>query len=148
MKNETRTLRPKLREQPRALLGLVCMMGFFAPAFAAPGEDPVVLRGPIQYLSLPIGSAAKSQGLDTVTDMPSSLRAKVARYTAKAYSGDTTGIATDEDVVTTATNDGFRKTCVQDVGSTTAAASSFNRYGPGKQDQIVVLRGDLINACR
>ncbi|RYF44180.1 MAG: hypothetical protein EOO27_43775 [Comamonadaceae bacterium] len=138
----------KLRAQPYALLGLLCMTGLLAPAFAAPGEDPVVLRGPIQYMSLPLGNAAKSQGLDTVNDMPSSLRAKVARYTAKAYSADTSGIATDNDVVTTVSNDGFRKTCVQEVGSNTAAQTPFNNYGPGKQDQVVVLRGDLINACR
>ncbi|KQR55800.1 hypothetical protein ASF94_04510 [Acidovorax sp. Leaf160] len=139
--------------RPRLVLGWLCTAGCvasaWAPALAAPGEDPVVLRGPIQTLSLPVGNAPKSQGLETMDEMPSSLRAKVARYTAKAYSADTQGIATDSDVVTTASSDGFRKTCVQDVGSnTTSSNSAFGRYGPGKQDQVVVLRGDLVNVCR
>ncbi|WP_311220877.1 MULTISPECIES: hypothetical protein [unclassified Acidovorax] len=146
--NSILTLSRTLRAKPYALVGLLCTVGWLTPAVAAPGEDPVVLRGPVQYLSLPLGSGAKSQGLETLSEMPSSLRAKVARYTAKAYSADTSGIATDNDVVTTVSNDGFRKTCVQEVGSNTAAQTPFNNYGPGKQDQVVVLRGDLINACR
>lgn len=139
-----------------SLLPSLGLMGLaLAPArvVAAPGEDPVVLRGPVQYLSLPVGAAAKSQGLDTVKDMPVNMRAKIARYEAKAFAEDTSGIATDTDVTTRASSDGLRKTCVQEVGSSTAASgngttNAFNRYGPAPQAQVVVLRGDLVNVCR
>ncbi len=139
-----------------SLLPSLGLMGLaLAPALvvAAPGEDPVVLRGPVQYLSLPVGAAAKSQGLDTIKDMPVNMRAKIARYEAKAFAEDPSGIATDTDVTTRASSDGLRKTCVQEVGSNTAASGSgttnaFNRYGPSPQAQVVVLRGDLVNICR
>jgi hypothetical protein len=52
-------------------------------------------------------------------------------------------------VKTTTITDGFRKTCIQDVGSTIAAASnSTGKFGALPQDQIVVLKGDLVNICR
>lgn len=132
--------------------GCLFLLVFLAhvPARAAPGEDPVILSKPVQHLSLPLNNAPKSQGLDSQDDMPSYLKAKVARYEAKAFSDQAAGIATDSDVVTRANAQGLRKTCVQEVGSTTAAtgaANAFNRYGPGAQPQVVVLRGDLINVC-
>jgi hypothetical protein len=41
----------------------------------------------------------------------------------------------------------MQRTCTQDLASNTNA-SAFNRYGPQTKDQIVVLKGDLINVCR
>ncbi|RYF27798.1 MAG: hypothetical protein EOO33_03145 [Comamonadaceae bacterium] len=128
----------------------LALLGVQAPAMAAPGEDPVILNQPVQHLSLPLNNAAKSQGLDAQDDIPAYLKAKVARYEAKAFSEQNAGIATDSDVVTRANAQGLRKTCVQEVGSTTTAtgaSNAFNRYGPGAQAQVVVLRGDLINVC-
>lgn len=116
----------------------------------APGEDPVVLSRPLTVQMLPTGAAPASGGLTPPVDMPAWLRARVARYEAKAYSADTDGILTDNDVVATAQAQGLQKTCVQEVGSNTLSGSSsqFNRYGPNASPQVVVLRGDLVNVCR
>ena len=118
-------------------------------ATAAPGEDPLILSKPVQHLELPLGNAPKSVGLETVDDMPTSIKAKVVRYEAKAFSGQTAGIATDQDVMTRTETQGLRKTCIQEIASNTAVDSgAFNRYGPNNQAQMVVLRGDLINVCK
>lgn len=115
---------------------------------AAPGEDPVVLSKPVDYLRLPTARPAASTGLDTVTDIPADVKAKIVRFEAKAIAG-APGVATDQDVVTTTTTSsaGMSRTCVQDLAST-SNASAFNRYGPSAKDQIVVLKGDLVNVCR
>lgn len=121
-----------------------------APAGAqAPGEDPVVLNKKLVIQMQPTGNAAQSGSIDGAMGMPSWLRARVARYEAKAFSDDTTGILTNNDVVSTATAQGMQKTCVQEVGSNTLSSSSsgFNRYGPNNAPQVVVLRGDLVNIC-
>ena len=92
--------------------------------------------------------SAAYTGLDKRGAMPSWLRARIARYEARAFSDDTSGIATQNDVVTTANAQGMQKTCVQEVGSNTAAAGSAGKYGPNQAPQIVVLRGDLVNICK
>lgn len=131
-----------------ALIGMLTML----PAFAAPGEDPIVLNGPVQYQLLPIGSRIQSGGMDGPTDIPAWMRARMTRYVAKAYSAtaDDGSLYTDNDVVTTVQTEGFQKTCVQEVGSNTVGAgdSLGTRYGPQTGDQVVVLRGDLVNVCR
>lgn len=132
---------------PLALVMVVCGT---TPAFAqAPGEDPVVLNKKLVIQMQPTGAAATSGNIDGAAGMPSWLRARVARYEAKAFSSDTTGIATNNDVVTTANAQGMQKTCVQEVGSNTlsSSTSSVNRYGPQAAPQVVVLRGDLVNIC-
>lgn len=115
----------------------------------APGEDPVVLSKKLVIQMQPVGGAAPSGNLDGALGMPSWLRARVARYEAKAFSTDTTGVLTDNDVVNTANAQGMQKTCVQEVGSNTLSAntSGANRYGPNSAPQVVVLRGDLVNIC-
>lgn len=121
-----------------------------APALAqAPGEDPVVLTNKLSIQMQPTAKIAPSGSIDGVAGMPSWLRARVARYEAKSFSDDTSGILTDNDVVTTANAQGMKKTCVQEVGSNTlsSSTSNFNRYGPNQAPQIVVLRGDLVNIC-
>lgn len=125
-----------------------------APALgipAAPGEDIIVLSKPVSYASTPLPDTSKSEHLNHVIDMPAWMRARVSRFTAKAYSAsaDDGSIITDNDVVTTTTSQGLRKTCVQEVGTTTTTSDSLGgRYGPGQKDQVVVLRGDLVNVCR
>jgi len=127
-------------------MALCCMASVQAQA---PGEDPVVLNKKLVIQMQPTGDAAPSGNIDGSTGMPSWLRARVARYEAKAFSTDTTGILTNNDVVSTAQAQGMQKTCVQEVGSNTlsGSTSSFNRYGPNNAPQVVVLRGDLVNIC-
>ena len=128
------------------LLALSALWMRPAQAQSAPGEDPLVLTKKVAPNGLPINNQPKSTGLDKSTELPAWMRAKVSRYTAKAMSANTSGIYTDADVVTTATNDGFRRTCTQEIATQTTGAA-FNRYGPQAQEQIVVLRGDLVNIC-
>jgi len=116
-----------------------------AQAQNAPGEDPLVLNGRVEHLNMPWAKAAPSKGLDTMTDIPVGIQAKVTRYLAKSMSNNTEGIHTDADVITTNTAQGMRRTCTQEIASNTATGSNgVNTNAP----QIVVLRGDLINACR
>lgn len=116
----------------------------------APGEDPVVLSKKLVIQMQPTGKAAPSGNLDGANSTPSWLRARIARYEAKAFSADTAGILTNNDVVTTANAEGMQKTCVQEVGSNTLSSSTTStaRYGPNQAPQVVVLRGDLVNICR
>ena len=116
----------------------------------APGEDPVVLTKKLTVNMQPTGGAAAPGQLDNNGSMPSWLRARIARYEAKAFAGDSSGILSDSDVVTTASAQGMQKTCVQEVGSSTVSAtsSSGSKYGPNQTAQVVVLRGDLVNICR
>lgn len=113
----------------------------------APGEDPVVLSNRVGVQMLPVGNTRTSSPMSPVTDMPAWLKAKVVRYEAKANSDQTTGIATDADVTRTASSDGLKKTCVQEVGSVTTTTS--NASGAGRNvPQVVVLKGDLVNICK
>ncbi|CAB5720244.1 Uncharacterised protein [Delftia tsuruhatensis] len=129
---------------------LVAWLAIAAPALhaAAPGEDPVVLNKPVDYLRLPTAKPGTSTGLDTVTDIPINVKAKIARYEAMAMNG-APGVSTDADVVTTTTTSstGMKRTCTQDLASNTNTGA-FNRFGPQTKDQIVVLKGDLVNICR
>ena len=122
-----------------------------APVWAqAPGEDTVILGKKLIIQMMPIGQAPASGNIDAIAGAPSWLRARIARYEAKAFSADTAGILTNNDVVTTANAEGMQKTCVQEVGSNTLSSSSAStlRYGPNQAPQVVVLRGDLVNICR
>jgi hypothetical protein len=116
----------------------------------APGEDPVVLSKKLVVQMQPWASPTASQGLDNFNGMSSGLRARVARYEARAFSSDTSGILTNNDVVATSNAEGMQKTCVQEVGSNTLSSSTTGsaKYGPNQAPQVVVLRGDLVNICR
>lgn len=120
-----------------------------ARADIAPGEDPIFLQQRVNFNMLPINSPPKSTTSTNTQEIPSWLDAKLARYQAKAYSADTTGLITEKDVTTTVSNDGIRKTCTQDIASNIGASSSGStRYGPKSDPQVVVLRGDLVNICK
>ena len=130
-----------------------CVAGLLAaPAWSqAPGEDPVVLTKKITVQMQPLGAAPASTGLDNANSMPSWLRARIARYEAKAFSDDPEGVLTNNDAVTTANAQGMQKTCVQEVGSNTVSgtnAAGTSKYGPNQTPQVVVLRGDLVNICK
>lgn len=116
-----------------------------APIHAAPGEDPIVLTNPVAHLQLPMGDSRVSVPENT-GDLPSNVKAKIARLEAKAFSDVTTGISTDADIKSTVTASGQKKACIQDVGSNTST-NGAQRFGPGNKQQIVVLRGDMVNIC-
>lgn len=129
----------------------VSALSLAAPAWSqAPGEDPVVLTQKFSVQMQPVGAAPGSTGLDNANAMPSWLRARIARYEAKAFSDDTGSVLTQNDVVTTANAQGMQKTCVQEVGSNTVSsgAAGAGKYGPNQAPQVVVLRGDLVNICK
>jgi hypothetical protein len=124
----------------------LCAMGTHAQT--APGEDPVMLTEKVTHNMLPLNSAVQTAPKSS-QEIPAWMDAKLARFTAKAFSADTSGILTDENVATTVVNDGLRKVCTQDVGSNviTQTAAANARLGIAAP-QTVVLRGDLINICR
>ena len=130
-------------------LSFLLLTPMLANAQLAPGEDPVYLNQKVVVNMLPINNAVRSTPLENSSGIPAWMDARIAKFQAKAYSLDTTGIYTDSDVRTTTITDGMRKTCIQDVGSAIAAASnSTGKFGALPQDQIVVLKGDLVNICR
>ena len=136
--------------QTTAIFGIVVASTVhFGPAAAqnAPGEDPVILTKRIGLQMMLDGGAAKSRPLDNA-EMPASMRAKVARYEATANSGVAHGISTDADVTRETTSDGFQKTCVQAVGSSTTTGGAGGRVMSGNNQQVVVLKGDLVNICK
>ena len=121
-------------------------LGTSAWAQNAPGEDPVILTKRVAVQMLPIGGTRTSSPLNSQTGMPAWMQAKVARFEAKSNADQTGGILTDSDVTRTVTSDGFKKTCTQEVGSNTAQAPG--KFGLNNTQQIVVLKGDLINICK
>lgn len=126
------------------------MLAAPALAWAAPGEDPVVLTQKQSVGMLPGGPPPRSTDAVLTDGMPSWLRARVARFESKAMADPADkSIRTDQDVVTQATAQGMKKTCIQDLGSSNApSGNGFNQYGPKGQDQVVVLRGDVVNVCK
>ena len=131
------------------VMGMTLMLFMLhSGAQAIPGEDPVTLNQKVMREMLPLNPVTPAATQSTSQEIPSWLEAKVARLLAKAYSVDTSGIQTDENVVTTMTTNGLQKICTQDLASNTAAAAGAGRYGPKTDPQIVVLRGDLVNICR
>lgn len=127
------------------------LLAVLPPAFCAPGEDVIVLSGAVSFQSAPMPQAAPSGQIETMTSMPASIQARLARYTAKAYSAtaEDGSIYTDADVVTTVETSGLKKVCSQEIGnSSTTEQRLGTRYGPQAREQVVVLRGDLVNICR
>lgn len=128
-------------------IGTLCC-GLQAMAQSAPGEDPIQLNKKISIQMMPMGSAPRSGSINSATDMPAWQKARVARYTAKAYSANPGDILTNKDVVNTATTDGFKTTCTQSIGSTVAPTMGITTgAGTKPTEQIVVLRGDVVNIC-
>jgi hypothetical protein len=131
-------------------LGLLSGTSGLAWAQAVPGEDPVQL-GRVSYMAFPTAAATRSGSLDPALDLPAWLRAKVSRYEAQSFTENPMGMSTDSDIVTTTRSEGTRKTCVQEVGSSTTMlrpGSSSQVTQANNNTQVVVLRGDLVNVCR
>jgi hypothetical protein len=135
-----------------SLLLVTAVLGCLAHgiAQAAPGEDPISLSDPVQYASMPTPGPSTSGNLDGLIGNPAWAQARMSRYQAKAFSAtaDDGTIYTDDDVVTTVQRKGFQTTCTQEVGSVSGEAALGSQYGPNKREQIVVLRGDLVNVCK
>lgn len=113
-------------------------------AMAAPGEDPVQILGKVNYLQIPTAPRSVSGSIVYRNGMPDYAKAKIAHYVAKSFSADTTGISTEKDVVSSVqTNSMGGVTCVQTVQPTVSGASATMGA-----DQVVVIRGDLVNVCR
>jgi hypothetical protein len=133
-------------------LGFLLCVGAGSAAFAAPGEDPLPLTGPVGHPTMLTPPPPASGQIDGNPEMPAWIKAKVARYEAKAFSAtaDDGSIYTDNTVVATSQAQGFTKTCVQEVGSVTSSLGPQGsaKTSTGSQQQIVVLRGDLVNICR
>ncbi len=126
-----------------SILVAVMLAGASTSTLAAPGEDPVLINSRVSYLQMPTGPRAVSTSIQHRTGMPDDAKAKIAHYVAKAFSADTSGISTEKDVVSSVqTNSKGGVTCVQSVQPTTAGP----RGGMSK-DQVVVIRGDLVNIC-
>lgn len=94
----------------------------------------------------PMAPTAKSTDINYNRGIPDDVQAKIARYSAQAFTSNSTGISTERDVVQSVKTNGTQTTCVQSVGSnaiTTPGGGSVTVSG----DQIVILRGDMINIC-
>ncbi len=134
----------------RIRVALCCglLLAGLSRAQTAPGEDPMVLNQGVQRVMVPL-AAGNPPAPSANFELPAWMDAKLARFQAKAFATDTTGVLTDEDVVTRTTQEGVRKVCSQEIASSTGkGGSALPRYGPKPDAQIVVLRGDLVNICR
>lgn len=121
--------------------------GTGASAQNAPGTDPVRIDSKVVLQGMPTGPAPRSGNIGPPVEIPPWQRAKIVRYVAKAFSGNFGNILTEKDVITTASSDGFKTTCTQSIGSNSTPAGITTGNGFMKNDQIVVLRGDLVNIC-
>ncbi len=117
---------------------------------AAPGEDPIVLNNTALPQGLTQAGSANASSDAGRKLLPARMKAKMARYQARAFRDDIDDIYSDNDVVRSASADGLKKVCVQEVGSNTLAPANgpSGRYGPQPRQQVVVLRGDLVNVCK
>lgn len=110
-------------------------------SWSAPGEDLISISGRVSYLQLPTAPVTRSTSVQYVQQMPDDAAAKISRYTAKAYSGNLGQIKTEKDVIQSVQTKGTQTTCYQSIGSVSAP------NGLASNEQVVVLRGDVINIC-
>lgn len=127
------------------ILGTASLAVLVTAVHAAPGEDTVMISNKVSYLQMPTAAVTRSSSIQYRRDMPDDTAAKVSRYTAKAFSGNVGDVKTERDVVQSVKTNGTQTTCYQSVGSTTGTSSTGTSLG--NNEQIVVLRGDLINIC-
>lgn len=135
------------RLMPPVLALALCLSA--ASLHAAPGEDPIILTVHVSHPTQPNLAIQRSSPMDGLTEMPAWLKAKVARFEAKAFSNtaDDGSILNEKDVIARSSGEGIQRTCIQDIGSTTTDTRTTTG-GPGGKQQIVVLRGNLVNICR
>jgi hypothetical protein len=146
MKNQT-----QLAFVTHSVVAIALIYALCLPAFAqsGPGDDPVNASKVAKTEMRPGAPSQASGSLDPLFGMPGWLKARVSRYEARAFSDNASDtIVTENDAVTTASAQGLKKTCVQEVGSTQSSSTGFGKYGPKGAPQIVVLKGDLVNVCK
>lgn len=136
-----------LRHFPLTLGLIAVLTGPFAAAQNAPGEDPIRIDAKVVIQGLPFGTAPRSGYVNPSGDMPAWQKARIARYEAKAFSGNKGDILTEKDVINTANSDGFKTTCTQSIGSVVNSPGITTGAGFKPNQQVVVLRGDLVNIC-
>ncbi|QIL80111.1 hypothetical protein G7047_09495 [Diaphorobacter sp. HDW4A] len=128
----------------------ICLGAPLCALAQAPGEDPIVLNKQVSIQMLPLNQNRTTNQIDYTNGIPAWQQAKLSRYTAKAFSADTTGIYTEKDVVQSVKTQSGKVTCSQSVGSNTQAATAAGAAKgqvSANGDQVVVLRGDLVNVC-
>lgn len=131
-------------ESAMGKIAIVMLTGAVTCTLAAPGEDPVQINGKVSYLQMPTAPRSVSSSIVYKTGMPDDAKAKVAHYVAKSFSADTTGILTEKDVVSSVqTNSLGGVSCVQTVQPSAPGAGATK----GQGQQVVVIRGDLVNIC-
>jgi hypothetical protein len=131
------------------ILALGLSVNMPAHAQSGPGDDPINPTKVTKNDLRPTSPQQTSGSLDPLFGMQGWLKARVTRYEARAYSDNAADtVVSDNDAVTTASAQGLKKTCVQEVGSTSSASGFGNKYGPKGAAQIVVLKGDLVNICK
>jgi hypothetical protein len=108
-----------------------------------PGEDPVVLQKKQLIQMLPLGNTPTSTAPTFNTDLPDWQRAKTSKYQAKAFNIEKGSVMTGEDVINTANDNGAKTSCTQSIASNVIPKGTTVRGA----EQIVVLRGDLVNIC-
>ena len=132
-----------------AVLGLTLPLAAHA---GAPGEDPITLEKKVTVQMMPINQARTTGSINYNLGTPAQIQAKINRYTAQAYSANTSGISTEKDVVQTVQTQGSKVVCSQSVGSNTGTSGLGGSGSAGGKvtssgDQIVVIRGDMVNIC-
>ena len=125
-------------------IGVLSLLAMTAFAQNAPGEDPVQIQSKVTYQMAPNPIVNKSTAINMQMGMSGADQAKIARYTAMAYTA-TPGVLTDKDVVNTVHTNGMNTTCTQSVGSNVVPGSGAASLLATQQ--VVVLRGDLVNVC-
>ena len=134
------------RKSASAMFKLIAVMLASAStcALAAPGEDPVQINGRVSYLQMPTAPRSVSSSIVYKTGMPDDAKAKIAHYVAKSFSANTGNVKTNKDVVSSVQTNGMGGvSCVQSIQPTTPGSG-----GMMGEDQVVVIRGDLVNICR
>lgn len=132
----------------RHALGLCALLvGPFAAAQNAPGEDPVRIDSKVVIQGLPFGTAPRSGYVNPSADIPAWQKARIARYEAKAFSGNRGDILTEKDVINSVNTNASSTVCTQSIGSVNVAPGINPGAGFKPAPQVVVLRGDLVNIC-
>lgn len=136
----------------------ICLSTPLCALAQAPGEDPIILNKEVKVQMLPLNQNRTTKQIEYDNGIPAWQQAKLSRYTAKAFSADTSGIYTEKDVVNTVKTQGGKTVCAQSVGSAVAATPGAGTAGAASAaaanarlgqtgDQVVVLRGDMVNVC-
>jgi len=125
------------------ILSIPLLLCAGAAGAQAPGEDPVQLNRRMTLQMVPLGTGPGSSAPNLQDSQPDWQRARSSRYQAKSWAADPGSVMTERDVINTVNTEGLKTACVQSVGSTVVPRGTTLRAN----EQVVVLRGDLVNIC-